>query len=139
MVFILGLRRQNKTSSKRRGKGIGTNQSPSAAQQSPAAASHYPESVTWFLLPKSPPPTYENFAAKGKPSAENMNLHPILLRYHYGRDVTNIPREVSICFSCQIALSSVAELLAWSICRRRAFRAGSLSLIVHRHANTFAS
>ena len=63
----------------------------------------------------------------------------ILLRYDYGRDVTNIPREVSICFSCQIALSSVAEVLAWSICRRRAFRAGSLSLIVHRHANTFAS
>ena len=62
----------------------------------------------------------------------------IALNY-YGRDVTNIPREVSICFSCQIALSSVAELLAWSICRRSAFRAGSLSLIVHRHANTFAS
>jgi hypothetical protein len=53
--------------------------------------------------------------------------------------VTNIPREVSICFSCRIALSSVAELLAWSICRRSAFRAGSLSLIVHRQANTLAS
>src|SRR3974390_3116333 len=70
-------------------------------------------------------------------SAPNATL--ILLRYHYGRVVTNIPREESICFNCQIALSAVAELLACSICRRSAFSEGSLSLIVHRHTNTLAS
>ncbi len=53
--------------------------------------------------------------------------------------MTNIPREASICFNCQIALSAVAVLLACSICRRSAFSEGSLSLIVHRHTNTLAS
>ena len=53
--------------------------------------------------------------------------------------MTNIPRAASVCFNCQIALSAVAELLARSICRRSAFSAGSLSLIVHRHTNTLAS
>ena len=43
------------------------------------------------------PPTDQHFAAKGSPSAENLKFHPILLRYDYGRDVTNIPREVRIC------------------------------------------
>jgi hypothetical protein len=98
-----------------------------------------PKSVTWFSRPKISPSTYERFAAKGKPSAENLKLHLILLRCDYARVVTNIPREVSICFNSQIALSAVAELLACSICRRSAFSEGSLSLIVHRHTNTLAS
>ena len=72
-------------------------------------------------------------------NAEIWNFTLILRRYDYGRIVTNIPRDASICFNSQIALSSVVELLAWSICRRSAFKAGSLSLIVHRHANTCAS
>jgi hypothetical protein len=53
--------------------------------------------------------------------------------------VTNIPREVSSCFSWWIALSAAAELLACSIRRRRAFNAGSLSLMVHLQTNTLAS
>jgi hypothetical protein len=107
-------------------QGSGSNQSPSPAQQSPAAGSNPPESVTWFRVQRAS-------------NAEIWNFTLILLKYHYGRGVTSIPRKASICFSCQIALSSVAELLAWSICRRSAFSAGSLSLIVHRHTNTLAS
>ena len=63
----------------------------------------------------------------------------ILLKYAYGLVVTNNPREASICFNCQIALSAAAELLACSICRRSAFSEGSLSRIAHRHKSTLAS
>ncbi|MGP8228422.1 MAG: hypothetical protein ACLQUM_03610, partial [Steroidobacteraceae bacterium] len=51
-------------------------------------------------------------------------------KYHFGL-ATNNPREVSTCCNFLIALSAAAELLACCMCRRRAFRAGSLSLIVH--------
>ena len=71
--------------------------------------------------------------------AQKQTWRLILRRYDYGCIVTNIPREVSICFNCQIALSAVAELLLCSICRRSVFSEGSLSLIVHRHTNTLAS
>jgi apolipoprotein N-acyltransferase len=51
-----------------------------------------------------------------------------LPKYHFGL-ATNNPREASTCCNFLIALSAAAELLACCMCRRRAFRAGSLSLI----------
>ena len=56
-----------------------------------------------------------------------------------GLVVTNIPRRASASFNCPIAMSAVAELFALSMCRRRVFKAGSLSLITHLRANTLAS
>ena len=56
-----------------------------------------------------------------------------------GLVVTSIPRQASACFNSRIALSAVAELLACSMWRSSAFRAGSLSLITHLRANILAS
>lgn len=53
--------------------------------------------------------------------------------------VTSIPRRSSVRFNSAIAASAVAELLAFSMRRSIAFKAGSLSLMTHRRAKTWAS
>jgi hypothetical protein len=62
-----------------------------------------------------------------------------LLKYDYRLGVTNNPREASARVNCWITLSVIVKFLAFSMSRRSAFSAGSLSLITHRHTNTLAS
>ncbi|MGB8834518.1 MAG: hypothetical protein WCC95_20380, partial [Candidatus Sulfotelmatobacter sp.] len=59
-----------------------------------------------------------------------------LLKYDYRLVVANNPREASACLNCWIELSVVTKFLVFSMSRRSAFSAGSLSLITHRHTNT---
>jgi hypothetical protein len=65
--------------------------------------------------------------------------HQIIDVSDYELGITNNPRVASSWVNCWTALSVIVKLLAFSICRRSAFKAGSLSLITHRHTNTLAS
>src|SRR6516162_2670572 len=50
-----------------------------------------------------------------------------LLKYNYRLVVTNNPREASARVNCWITLSVIVKFLAFSMSRRSAFNAGSLS------------
>jgi hypothetical protein len=52
-----------------------------------------------------------------------------LLKYNYRLVVTNNPREASARVNCWITLSVFVKFLAFSMSRRSAFNAGSLSLL----------